>query len=331
MNPLRLSQTAPSSTTPLDTAQLPQAPLPDPTPDADAAAIPVPEPQPLSYRRPSQLSPAWQQIFQTSLTPATRQLSPSGFPLREIQPPIQTPQNEPCGSSFDKQYDGLRIWWNNANTLVQHDDFAELHELCLTLLEYNVGIIALQELNLNVKRPAIRAAIENVFNEHFGTCKLVLATSPCHSPTAWKPGGTLLVVLGAWSHAVTDTGQDELGRWCRATLAGRDGSLTTVYSIYNVVKTTIAQAGPSTVFAQQWQVLRATGIKEPNPRKQCIKDLRTDLEATSSMGSDIILVGDFNKDFGSDPDLMASVCANSDLYDVLVDLYPDQLDTPTYI
>jgi hypothetical protein len=49
------------------------------------------------------------------------------------------------------------------------------------------------------------------------------------------------------------------------------------------------------------------------------------------MGSDIIFVGYFNEDFGSDPDLMASVCAHSDLYDVIADLYPDQLDTPTYI
>jgi hypothetical protein len=49
------------------------------------------------------------------------------------------------------------------------------------------------------------------------------------------------------------------------------------------------------------------------------------------MGSEIILVGDFNEDFGSDPDLMASVCAHSEIYDVLADMHPDQIDTPTYI
>ena len=208
----------------------------------------------------------------------------------------------------------MRIWWNNANTLLQHDDFAELHELCLTLREHKVGIIALQEVNLNLNRPEIRTAIERVFTEHFGNCKLVLATSPCHSPTAWKPGGTLLAVLGTWSHAVTQTGQDALGRWCSATLAGSDGTLTTVYSFYNVVKTTIDQAGPSTVFAQQWQVLRTTGITAPNPRKQCITDLRTELKELQKTGSDIIIIGDFNEEVGRDPDLMASVCADAALY-----------------
>jgi hypothetical protein len=254
-----------------------------------------------------------------------------GFPIRDDQPPIHTPINLPCGSPFEKDYDGLRIWWNNANTLLQQDDFAELHELCLTLIDYKVGIIALQEVNLNLNRPAIRSAIEQVFVEHFGICKLVLATSPCHSPTAWKPGGTLLVVLGSWSHAVTHTGHDSLGRWCRATLSGRDGSLITVYSVYNVVKTSIAQAGPSTIFAQQWQVLRTTGIKDPNPRKQCITDLKKEIDETRQMGSEIILVGDFNEDVGADPDLMASVCAHCDLYDVLADRHPDQVDTTTYI
>ena len=176
-----------------------------------------------------------------------------------------------------------------------------------------MGVIALQELHLNLNRPAIRTAIENVFLEHFGTCKLVMATSPCHSPTAWKPGGTPLVVLGSWSHAVTHTIQDQLGRWCGATLSGIDGSLVTIYSFYNVVKGNIKQAGPSTVFAQQWQVLRTTGITSTNPRKQCITDLRTKLESTRRNGSDIINVGDFNKEIGKDPDLMASVCASSHL------------------
>jgi hypothetical protein len=117
----------------------------------------------------------------------------------------------------------------------------------------------------------------------------------------------------------------------RHSLSGRDGSLVTIYSFYKVVNTNIDQAGPSTVFAQQWQVLRTTEITSPNPRKQCITDLRTELESTRPNGSDIIIVGDFNEEIGREPGLMASVCASSNLYDVLGDLYPDQTSTPMYI
>ena len=241
----------------------PAQPQPAQTPLPPQAATQVAGDNPLSRRRPTQLSPAWQKIFQKTLKPTAAQVNNNGYPHRTLQPPLQTPENPRCGSSFQRDYNGLRIWWNNANTLLQQDGYAELHELCLTLKEYNVGVIALQELNLNVNRLAIRTAIENVFLEHFGTCKLVMATTPCHSPTAWKPGGTLLVVLGSWSHAVTHTIQDQLGRWCGATLSGTDGSLVSIYSFYNVVKNNIDQAGPSTVFAQQWQVLCTTGITSP--------------------------------------------------------------------
>jgi hypothetical protein len=48
------------------------------------ALAPLPDPVPLSFRRPSQLSPSWQKIFQTTLTPPATALNTDGFPLREI-------------------------------------------------------------------------------------------------------------------------------------------------------------------------------------------------------------------------------------------------------
>jgi hypothetical protein len=131
----------------------------------------------------------------------------------------------------------------------------------------------MQEINLNTLQPDIRDSIESVFKQHFGTVRLVTSTSPIRSPRAWKPGGTLLAVVGHWSHSVLDTGADELGRWSRVTLGGTDGSLLTIYSLYNCVDVKIGQVGPTTVFAQQWQLLRASGIQEPNPRQQCVDDL----------------------------------------------------------
>jgi hypothetical protein len=171
------------------------------------------------------------------------------------------------------------FWSNNANTLLMRDDFSELHELCLSLKQYSpaIGIIALQEINLDTLQPDIRTKIESVFKQHFGAVRLVTSTSPIQAPNAWKPGGTLLAVVGHWSHSVIDTGADELGRWSRATLSGRDGSLLTIYSIYNVVNVKIGQVGPSTVFAQQWQLLRAAGVTNPDPRQQCVDDLHLDL------------------------------------------------------
>jgi hypothetical protein len=225
------------------------------------------------------------------------------------------------------------IWSNNANTLLMRDDFSELHELCLALKDYSpaIGIIALQEINLDTLQPDIRTNIESVFKQHFGAVRLITSTSPIRAPHAWKPGGTLLAVVGHWSHSVIDTGADELGRWSRATLGGRDGSLLTVYSLYNVVDTKIGQVGPSTVFAQQWHLLRTAGNTNPNPRQQCVDDLHQDLAECKKRGSDICIVGDFNEVLGTNPSLMASVCTKFDLYDVLASHHPDADSQPTYI
>ena len=62
------------------------------------------------------------------------------------------------------------IWSNNANTLLMQNDFSELHKLCLSLQKHSpaIGIIALQEINLDTLQPNIRSKIESVFKQHFG-------------------------------------------------------------------------------------------------------------------------------------------------------------------
>jgi hypothetical protein len=49
------------------------------------------------------------------------------------------------------------------------DNSSELHELCLALHDYSpsIGIIALQEINLDTLQPNIRFKIESVFKQHF--------------------------------------------------------------------------------------------------------------------------------------------------------------------
>jgi hypothetical protein len=248
-----------------------------------------------------------------------------------MQPSLFPSKNAHAGSTFTQEYDGLRCWSTNANTVLLSNDLAEFHELCHSLKQHSVGILAIQEVNQNLLDRNIYNQIEDVLKLHFGACVLVSSTTPIRSPTAWKPGGTILAVLGTWSHTVTTVSSDSLGRWCKATLSGRDGSLLSVYSLYNVVKTDISKAGPATIYAQQWQLLRLSGHDNPDPRQQCIDDFKVAVLQEQSIGSEIVILGDQNEVVGDDPELMASVCAACNLYDPFSDLYPDQADTPTYV
>ena len=103
---------------------------------------------------------------------------------------------------------------------------------------------------------------------------MVTSTLSRKAPNTWKPGGTLLAVVGPWGTRVLDSGMDELGRWTWIKLQGREQESITIYNVYNVCKNTIGRAGPATAFAQQWHLLRLAGDKTPDPRKQCISDLK---------------------------------------------------------
>jgi hypothetical protein len=164
------------------------------------------------------------------------------------------------------------------NGLSAKDDFMALHDLCATLRIRGVDCIALQEPNLDFLQANIQEKIKNVCCQHFGSARLVTSTSCIKASTSWKPGGTMLIILGNWANAVIRSSTDDLGRWSTATINGQDGRAVTIYSIYNVVKTTIKAAGPSTMFAQQWQLLRLSGVPHHNPRQQTIDDLTADVQ-----------------------------------------------------
>ena len=68
-----------------------------------------------------------------------------------------------------------------------------------------------------------------------------------------------------------------------------------IITVYKPCKTTLQQAGPMTVFRQQWTELRARGLTNPNPRKQFDKDLLAFLQSIHQQGHRMILLGDLNE------------------------------------
>jgi hypothetical protein len=211
------------------------------------------------------------------------------------------------------------------------DDYTAWHDLCASLVPYGPGAIALSKPNIDFLQQDVRQKIESIFRLHFGSVRLVTATSCARVPTPWKPGGVLLAILGTWTHHVTTTSRDDLGRWVSATLSGTDGSQATILSCYNVVKTSIANTGPATIFAQQYQLLRLAGNAQPNPRQQFAVDLKKEVANRRRNHEELIVCGDFNEQLGDDPNLMASVCAQHDLFDVHDRHLGDQAQVPTYI
>ena len=103
-----------------------------------------------------------------------------------------------------------------------------------------------------------------------------------------------------------------------------------IYSCYNMVHTEIARVSPTTIFAQQFQLLRLAGQASPNPRQEFIQDLQSEIQTRKDNDKLILLCGNFNKLFGQDPWLMSSICATHDLCDIHNRVLGDISNVPMY-
>jgi hypothetical protein len=135
----------------------------------------------------------WETIFRQAFTPA-RQAEFNLLADTESAP------NEACGDPLVPSFDGLYAWSNNVNTLSLHNDLADLHKLCCQFKANNIGIAALQEINIDLSQSAIYQKVKAVFDENFQKqCTLICSTTHIQSSTNWKPCSTLLVIMPTWS------------------------------------------------------------------------------------------------------------------------------------
>jgi endonuclease/exonuclease/phosphatase family metal-dependent hydrolase len=244
---------------------------------------------------------------------------------------VSTP-NEPCGDTITTtSHNGLRIWSNNINTLSLSNGLTAFRELCDRLKTHNVDIIALQELNLDTTQFQVRQQILQVLQETFGAVKMVTASTPVTKATTSKPGGVLLAMVGSCSHRVTTTQRDPFGRWCSATLAGRNQQDVRIYSAYQCVDDDINHTGANTYYAQLWRLFREKTDRYPQPRQRFLKDRLAELITAKHANISLIILGDFNETIGTNPNLMASICSSIGLLDAVEHIHPQLENVPTYI
>jgi hypothetical protein len=219
----------------------------------------MPEILPRRPTNPSRLNADWQALFRDSLIPPAPvpQVQQGTPPPPELPPPLRVAPNDPVGHDFRSKSPGdFRLWSGNVNGLSAKNGYSALEDLCASLKSRHVNALAISEPNLDFLQAPTREAILKICKSHFEYAQVITSTTCIRAPLTWKPGGTLLIVVGKWAQAVVRKSTDDLGRWASVTLTGQESNTVTIYSAYNVVKTTIKDSGPGTVFAQQWQLLR---------------------------------------------------------------------------
>ena len=242
---------------------------------------PTQSPIQLSQPQTPSLTPPHQNLIQSKITSnSNHQQSDDEF-IGEI--------------NNNKGNDTFRIYHANSNGISPYNQFQKLRPTLDNMNNIESDIVCLTEHNLATDEPKTRYDLYNTIKRHMEGSRTITATSSIKFPSSFKPGGTLMIVQRTVQCRINKQGSDELGRWTYIQLATKQDSMIYIVTIYKPCKSSFNHAGPMTVFRQQWTILRANGIRSPNPRSQFDQDLLEFVQQILSEGHRIIIIGDFNE------------------------------------
>jgi hypothetical protein len=146
--------------------------------------------------------------------------------------------------------------------------------------------------------------------------------------TNYKPGGTMTTITGKWQARVTEMGNDArgLGRWSYVKLQSKKNTLM----IVTAYRPTVSQ-GPSTVWMQQWALLRESGERNPDPIATFYLDLEKMLREWKSHGYEIILMMDANETIGDAPSKLTGTLNRLEMTDLVRHKHPNLPEPNTHI
>jgi hypothetical protein len=113
------------------------------------------------------------------------------------------------------------------------------------------------------------------------------------------------------------------------SIIGKDNKEIMVITVYNVLQQKNAKVGEDTLLNQQIALYKLNNIRDPDPKKIFITDLKELVTKARKEDKDIILTGDFNELVGDDTKGMSTVL----LAGCLTDAHSNQhgvVDITTY-
>jgi hypothetical protein len=182
--------------------------------------------------------------------------------------------------------------------------------------EVQADVLCGQEHNLDSDQTPVRSLIFNTIRNHWQRSKATFGTTPIPFNKMYKPGGTFMVTAGDLSGRIIQEERDPWERWVKHTYQGQGTTKLTIFSAYQVVAKAITP-GSTTTAAQQHSLLLQQNDAVLNPRTAFRRDLIIAIQTLQALHHEILLLGDLNEVFGSDPDGMTKVSATCHLLDLM--------------
>lgn len=234
----------------------------------------------------------WRRIFANKTRPQA--------PAQEIAPirlnQHNLRQNIPWGDALtNKDPNHTRYYGLNVNGFQLDREGGQFSDYCKVHAETQADVSGIQEHNIDTTQPQLRSILHATARKHWQRCVLTQASTPITFAGSYKPGGTLMLSTSSIVGRLSDHGTDKWGRWVYQTLKGRQGTLVTFITAYQVVDTHASQMGNLSAAAQQSSLLASTDDPIQRPRQAFIRDLIAFVTTLQRQQHDIVVAGDFNE------------------------------------
>ena len=220
-------------------------------------------------------------------------------------PPPTHSYHQHIGDILDEQKPDhiLRIYIQNINGIQIDNNGGELNTIATEMCRIRADIIALIETNVDNTNFTIKDTIHKTLRKYNFHFKFGLSGTDIPTATYFKPGGLLSWTQGNCTGRVKQCSNDPLGRWTHWQL---NGAATNIHLIFvyqvciNTANTT--SLNTMTAFSQQVSILKLQQRDNcEQPRYHFIQDLKELLfQITSHPTYELMIVGDFNEEFGVD-------------------------------
>jgi hypothetical protein len=228
--------------------------------------------------------------------------------------------------SAHKPSNTTRLYFANVNGLSYGPQGGDFADVCSTMATSHIDLLGLVETKLDSRLPQVVATCKRAARAVFSFSRVVLSSSAISYGTPYKPGGTALLAAGNITGRITHTHQDHMGRWSAISFLGAQTCKLTVICAYQVCKAPSrndrTHPNPSTkLLASITQQQAMINMLEPgssmHPRAKFRGDLLAFIKELQQDGHEVILIGDFNEAFGSDPAGLSYIASQCSLFDVL--------------
>ena len=216
-------------------------------------------------------------------------------------------ENKYRGDELKEKNQGtMRVYSINVNGMSIDRRGGKFTDICSVDKEVQCHIFCGQEHNLDTSQSMVRKVLYATAKQYWERVRLNLGASPIEYKTQFKPGGTLMLTIGNTTGRMIEQIQDRWGRWATTQLQGRGDSKVAIVTVYQVVDKH-GESGILSTSRQQQTLLMQSEDTVTDPRMAFKRDLCKDLQEYRSKGFQLLLLGDFNENFGGDIDGIESI------------------------